>query len=114
MRRLIALSIAALIASVQPSSALDLRGINCGDPQLMPILEKSLQNSKVEDGRSLQSYGVSIDRISKAETMHSSRNKLVCKLTIHYSSRGSQSRLRAIYTLQQFSGERLVASLTAL
>ena len=113
MRRLIALSIAALIASVQPSSALDLRGIKCGDPQLVPILEKSLQSSKVE-GRSLQSYGVSIDRISKAETMHSSRNKLVCKVTIHFSSRGSQSRLRAIYTVQQFSGDRLVGSLSAL
>jgi len=113
MRRLIALSLAALIASVQPSSALDLRGINCGDPQLVPILEKSLQNSKVE-GRSLQSYGVSINRISKAETVHTSRNKLVCKVTIHFSSRGSQSRLRAIYTLQQFSGDRLVGSLSAL
>lgn len=113
MRRLIALSLAALIASVQPSSALDLRGISCSDPQLVPILEKSLQNSKVE-GRSLQSYGVSIDRISKAETVHASRNKLVCKVTIHFSSRGSQSRLRAIYTLQQFSGERLVGSLAAL
>lgn len=113
MRRLIVLSIAALIASAQPSSALDLRGLACGDPQLVPVLEKSLQNSKVE-GRSLQSYGVSIDRVSKADTVHSSRDKLVCKVTIHFSSRGSQSRLRAIYTLQQFSGERLVGSLRAL
>jgi hypothetical protein len=114
MRRLIALSIFALIASVQPSTALDLRGLKCGDPQLVPILEKSLQNSKVEGGRSLQSYGVAINSISKAETVHSSRNKLVCKLTIQFSSRGSQSRLRAIYTLQQFSGERLVGTLSAL
>lgn len=113
MRRLFALSIAALMASVQPSSAIDLRGINCSDPELVPILEKSLQNSKVE-GRSLLSYGVSIERISKAETMHSSRDKLVCKVTIHFSSRGAQTRFRAIYTLQQFSGDRLIGSLSAL
>lgn len=113
MRRLIILSIAALIASAQPSSALDLSGIKCSDPQLVPVVEDSLRNMKVQ-GRSLLSHGVSINRISKADTIHASRNKLVCKLTINFSHGGSQSRLRAIYTVQQFSGGRLIGSLSAL
>jgi hypothetical protein len=113
MRRLIVLSIAALIASVQPSSAVDLRGLNCADPQLLPIIETTLRNSKVE-GRSLLSHGVSINRISKAETVHSSRNKLVCKVTINFSAGGSQSRLRALYTINQLTGDRLVATLSPL
>lgn len=62
-------------------------------------MEDVLRNS-VEDGRSLISYGVFIESISK----HSSQNELVCTISLCLSNAGQTTIVRLRYTYEQFGG----------
>jgi hypothetical protein len=108
MLRPVAVLLLSLLAITQPSNAQDLSVLSCEDPQLIAIMEDQLRTIKVEDGRPLTSYGVSIDKITKSVTTLSSASKLICTITVRLSG-GSSTTLRGRYTFQQFSGGRLTA-----
>ncbi|OEO30179.1 hypothetical protein VW23_022620 [Devosia insulae DS-56] len=100
-----------LLAS--PASAASLAGIPCDHPDVIKAMEDGLRNS-VEDGRSLVSYGVFIEDIASARTVHSSRNKLVCAISLRVSNSGQISTIRLRYTYEQFASGKKSASITPM
>ena len=106
---------AALLLSLlaTPAVAGGLSGIPCDHPEVIKAMEDGLRNS-VEDGRSLISYGVFIEGISNAKTLHSSQNKLVCAISLRVSNAGQTATIRLRYTYQQFGSGKKTASITPL
>jgi predicted histidine transporter YuiF (NhaC family) len=106
---------AALLLSLlaTPAVAGGFSGIPCDHPQVIKAMEDGLRNS-VEAGSSLISYGVFIEGISKATTLHSSQNKLVCAISLRLSNAGQTTTIRLRYTYEQFGSGKKTASITPL
>jgi hypothetical protein len=106
---------AALLLSLlaTPAVAGGFSGIPCDHPQVIKAMEDGLRNS-VENGSSLISYGVFIEGITKATTLHSSQNKLVCAISLRLSNAGQTTTVRLRYTYEQFGSGKKTASITPL
>ncbi|KQW83502.1 hypothetical protein ASC89_27540 [Devosia sp. Root413D1] len=96
-----------------PATAGGLSGIACDHPETIKAMENGLRNS-VEDGRSLVSYGVFIEGIAGARTVHSSSNKLVCAISLRVSNAGQITTIRLRYTFEQFASGKKSASITPM
>ncbi len=101
------------LVATTPAAAAGLAGIPCDHPQVIKAMEDGLRNS-VEDGRSLVSYGVFVEDIAGARTIHASRNKLVCAISLRVSNAGQISTIRLRYTFEQFASGKKSASITPM
>jgi hypothetical protein len=75
------------------------------------VLEEKLKNAKAF-GNQLQSYGVFAGKISKSVTMHASRDKLICGISVAATIQGQTEHLRMKANIRQFSDGKITITFT--
>lgn len=107
----VAFALAGLLASPASAAALNLSGAKCDHPEVIKYMDDTLK-SRGTDGTTLLSYGVHVGKISKASTIHASKNKLICRITLRASYGGDSQVLRLRFTLQQFGSGKATAKIS--
>ena len=84
----------------------------CEAPEVIDAMKKALINGKLEDGRSLLSYGVSIDRLTNVRTLQASKTKMVCAVSVGLTYRGETQRIDIRLTVQELANGKSIATIT--
>jgi hypothetical protein len=84
----------------------------CEAPEVIAAMKKALANGKFEDGRSILSYGISVDRLSNVRTLQSSKTKMVCAVSVNLTYRGEVQRVDIRLTVQDFANGKTTAWIT--
>jgi hypothetical protein len=99
-----------LAASPVMAAPVNLSGIKCDHPDVIKLMDDTLKQRSA-DGTTLLSYGVHVGKISKASTIHASKNKLICRITLRASYGGDSQGFRLRFTIEQFGGGKLTAKI---
>ena len=110
IRPLITAAVFAVL-SVPSAHAINFSGVRCESPEIVSILEENVRDATA-NGRAVASYGFHTGKISKAVTEHASRDKLVCGITLQLAVAGASQQMRLRYTIRQFSGGKVTATLS--
>lgn len=100
-RRVLLASVATLLML---SSALAAKVTTnpCEAREVVTAMKDTFAKGKLEDGRSLLSYGINVAHIGNVKTLVASKDKLVCGITITVVYRGESERISLRFTVQQF------------
>lgn len=105
----------AVLVAVSPvaaaPAAVNMTGVKCDHPDVIKLMDDTLKQRSA-DGTTLLSYGVHVGKISKASTIHASKNKLICKITLRASYGGDSQVLRLRFTIQQFGSGKATAKIS--
>lgn len=96
------LACAALLFAASPSLAVDFSKIRCEDPAFIEGMVSRLKVARLEGGRSLLSYGLSLKGVKSAKTRLASRNKLICDVSLRVQYRAETRTQRLTYTVETF------------
>jgi hypothetical protein len=105
--RFIVVVVSIFLACMPAAARENFSKWRCEDPAVMELMGERLKVAKFEGNRSLTSIGVSVKGVSKAKTMHASRDKLVCEVTLRLQGRGNTERITLQYVLQNTDGETI-------
>ncbi len=110
MKWLVSATLALLILTL-PVNAAGFSGIKCEDAEVIKIMEDQLRNSR-DQGSSLLSYGIHVERITKSKTLQSSTNKLICAISLRVTYRGESQSIRLRFTYEQLPGGKKISSIS--
>ena len=89
---------------------LDFRGIDCSDPRVSEIIIEQAKAMKFDNGRLFASV-VSNLKVTSAETVRATKDTLACRVRLRMVFSGSTHSYRALFTMRQFGGGAIEASL---
>ena len=106
--------LASAVTMLMLSSALAAKVTTgpCEDPEVIAAMKKALANGKFEDGRSILSYGISVDRLSNVRTLQASKTKMVCAVSVSLTYRGETQRVDIRMTVQEYANGKTIATIT--